>query len=93
MINFFKLENLEIQIIGSKSIRYEVSENCRLSTRNSSDKAIRKFEARYDAQWNHQCLENPIIVPDENHSAVTGPIDRCQRLDGMLSQYCRTVEL
>jgi putative transposase len=51
--------------------------------------AIRHFMAHYHSERNHQGLANRIILPEINHVGSTGPVQRRQRLGGMLNYYYR----
>ena len=51
--------------------------------------AIRHFMAHYHSERNHQGLANRIILPEINHVGDTGPVQRRQRLGGMLNYYYR----
>lgn len=52
-------------------------------------KAIREFVAHYQVERNHQGLGNQLIAPETSLSECQGPIQRCQRLGGMLNYYYR----
>ena len=52
-------------------------------------KAIHEYVAHYHAERNHQGLGNRIISPREGHLSATGPIQKQERLGGMLNYYYR----
>jgi transposase InsO family protein len=52
-------------------------------------KAIREFVAHYHQERNHQGLGNRLIAPETCLSGHGGPIQRRQRLGGMLNYYHR----
>jgi putative transposase len=51
--------------------------------------AIQAFVAHYHTERNHQGLGNRLITPPEGHPETAGPIQRRQRLGGMLNYYYR----
>lgn len=52
-------------------------------------RVIREFMAHYHLERNHQGLGNQLITPDACQAAHRGPIQRRQRLGGMLNYYQR----
>jgi hypothetical protein len=52
--------------------------------------AISNFVAHYHAERNHQGLANRLISPEAGHLGKAGPVQRRQRLGGMLNYYYRT---
>jgi putative transposase len=52
-------------------------------------KAIHEYVAHYHAERNHQGLGNRIISPKEGYLNATGPIQKQERLGGMLNYYYR----
>jgi transposase InsO family protein len=52
-------------------------------------KGIQEFGLHYHSERNHQGLGNRLIVPDEDIANSGGPIQRRQRLGGMLNYYHR----
>ena len=52
--------------------------------------AISNFIAHYHAERNHQGLANRLISSDAGHLGKAGPVQRRQRLGGMLNYYYRT---
>ena len=52
-------------------------------------KAIHEYVAHYHAERNHQGLGNRIISPKEGHLNATGPVQKQERLGGMLNYYYR----
>ena len=51
--------------------------------------AIGNFVPHYHTERNHQGLGNRLILPQAGHVVAAGPIQRCQRLGGMLNYYYR----
>ena len=51
--------------------------------------AVHNFVAHYHRERNHQGLINRLIQPDSDHLINTGPVQRRQRLGGMLNYYYR----
>ena len=45
--------------------------------------------AHYHRERNHQGLNNRLILPDPDHVANTGPVQRQERLGGKLNHYYR----
>jgi transposase InsO family protein len=52
-------------------------------------KVVREFVAHYHLERNHQGLGNRLITPEACQSVHRGPIQRRQRLGGMLNYYHR----
>jgi putative transposase len=52
-------------------------------------KATAEFVAHYHRERNHQGLENRLISPETPDPAATSPIDRRERLGGLLNYYYR----
>jgi transposase InsO family protein len=52
-------------------------------------RVIREFMAHYHWERNHQGLGNRLITPEAGQSENRGPIQRRQRLGGMLNYYYR----
>jgi putative transposase len=52
-------------------------------------KAIHEYVAHYHAERNHQGLGNRIISPREGHLNATVPIQKQERLGGILNYYYR----
>ena len=52
-------------------------------------RVIREFMAHYHLERNHQGLGNRLITPEVDQSENRGPIQRRQRLGGMLNYYHR----
>ena len=57
--------------------------------KGSLRKVIREFVAHYHLERNHQGLGNRLIIPETCPSQCSGPIQRRQRLGGMLNYYHR----
>ena len=51
--------------------------------------AIKNFVAHYHRERNHQGLANRIILPGIGHVESGGPVQRRQRLGGLLNYYYR----
>jgi putative transposase len=51
--------------------------------------AIHEFVVHYHQERNHQGLENRLIIPMESPADTTLPIERRQRLGGLLNYYYR----
>jgi putative transposase len=49
--------------------------------------AFRQFLAHYHSERNHQGLDNRLPRPASVTALPHHPVQRCQRLDGMLSYY------
>ena len=52
-------------------------------------RATREFLAHYHRERNHQGIYNQLIFPDKSAAKSSGPIERRQRLGGMLNYYYR----
>ena len=52
-------------------------------------RAIREFPAHYHRERNHQGLDNRLIFPVPTGADLAAPIERRQRLGGMLNYYYR----
>jgi putative transposase len=53
-------------------------------------KAIHEYVAHHYAEGNHQSSGNRIISPKEGHLNATRPVQKQERLGGMLNYYYRT---
>jgi hypothetical protein len=51
--------------------------------------AIHEFVVHYHQERNHQGLRNRLIVQMESKAETTGPVERRQRLGGLLNYYYR----
>ena len=51
--------------------------------------ATRNFVEHYHTERNHQGLSNRIIRPEAGHLGTSGPLQRRQRMGGMLNYYYR----
>ena len=51
--------------------------------------AIHEFVVHYHQERNHQGLRNRLIVRMETKAETTGPVERRQRLGGLLNYYYR----
>ena len=50
---------------------------------------IRSYLSHYHAERNHQGLDNELIAPELEVCQATGPVNRRERLGGLLSYYDR----
>jgi putative transposase len=73
-----------------RSIKESCLERIILFGEESLRTAISNFVAHYHAERNHQGLANRLISPDAGHLGKAGPVQRRQRLGGMLNYYYRT---
>ena len=72
-----------------RSIKESCLERMILFGEESLRTAISNFVAHYHAERNHQGLANRLISPDAGHLGKAGPVQRRQRLGGMLNYYYR----
>ena len=52
-------------------------------------RAVTEFMAHYHEERNHQSLDNEVIIPLKQIGEGQGPIQRKERLGGMLNYYHR----
>jgi Integrase core domain len=80
-------------VIGAERFVRSIKEEClsRMSFvgRASLQHAIRQFMAHYHAERNHRGFENRLLQPLSATTLPHHPIQRPQRLGGMLSYYHR----
>ena len=55
----------------------------------SLDRALREFGAHYNAERNHQSLDNDLIAPRAPVGSALGRLERRERLGGLLGFYVR----
>ncbi len=55
----------------------------------SLDHALREFSAHYNAERNHQSLDNQLISPRVSVGSAQGRLERRERLGGPLKLYVR----
>jgi putative transposase len=72
-----------------RSIKESCLERLILLGEASLKMAIKNFMAHYHSERNHQGLANRIILPETSHVGNSGPVQRRQRLGGMLNYYYR----
>jgi len=72
-----------------RSIKESCLERMILFGEGSLRKVVREFVAHYHLERNHQGLGNRLITPEACLSVHRGPIQRRQRLGGMLNYYHR----
>ena len=72
-----------------RSIKESCLERVILFGEASVRKATAEFVAHYHRERNHQGLENRLVVPEALAPATTGPIERRERLGGLLNYYYR----
>ena len=51
--------------------------------------AVQNFVVHYHSERNHQGLDNRLIQPEPDHLENAGPIQRRERLGGLLNYYYR----
>jgi transposase InsO family protein len=72
-----------------RTIKESCLERMILFGEGSLRKAIHEFVEHYHYERNHQGLGNRLIVRQESCADSSGPIQRRQRLGGMLNYYYR----
>jgi putative transposase len=72
-----------------RSIRESCLDRMILFGEASLKMAIKNFVAHYHRERNHQGLANRIILPEIVDAGSGGPVQRRQRLGGMLNYYYR----
>ncbi len=72
-----------------RTIKESCLERMILFGEGSLRKAVHEFVAHYHHERNHQGLGNRLIIEDETIVGRDGPIQRRQRLGGMLNYYYR----
>ncbi|MGI9071281.1 MAG: integrase core domain-containing protein [Bryobacteraceae bacterium] len=70
-----------------RTIKESCLERMVLLGETSLRRAVYHFGAHYNRQRNHQGLGNRLIDPQPNHFGITRPIERHQRLGGLLNYY------
>jgi len=72
-----------------RTIKESCLERMILFGEKSLRRAIQEFVVHYRRERNHQGLDNQLIFPETIDSDRSGPIERRQRLGGMLNYYYR----
>jgi putative transposase len=72
-----------------RSIKESCLERMILFGEQSLRTAIHNFVVHYHFERNHQGLENRLITPEPGRVGSTGPVQRPERLGGMLNYYYR----
>ncbi len=72
-----------------RTIKESCLERMILFGEESLRRAIQEFVVHYHRERNHQGLDNQLIFPETIDSDRSGPIQRRQRLGGMLNYYYR----
>ena len=73
-----------------RSIKESCLERLILFGESSLRTAVQTFLAHYHLERNHQGLGNRLIQPDRERLTNTGPVQRRERLGGLLNYYYRT---
>ena len=72
-----------------RTIKESYLERLILFGEQSLRRAIEEFVVHYHHERNHQGLDNELIFPELTATDPFAPIERCQRLGGMLNHYYR----
>ena len=72
-----------------RTIKESCLERMILFGEGSLRRSVGEFLTHYHGERNHQGLDNRLIIPDTTHSSNRGPIQRRERLGGMLNYYYR----
>ena len=72
-----------------KSIKTECLEQFVLFGEDALRHVIREYLAHYHAERNHQGIENVIPFPDGRLGRRDGPVEKAERLGGLLNFYHR----
>src|SRR5258707_9594425 len=72
-----------------RSIKESCLERIILFGEASLRTSIHNFVAHYNTERNHQGLGNRLIIPQTRRLVTAGPIQRHERLGGMLNYYYR----
>ena len=72
-----------------RTIKESCLERMILFGQESLRRAVQEFVAHYHRERNHQGLDNQLIFPETIDSDPSAPIQRRQRLGGMLNYYYR----
>jgi len=70
-----------------RSIKEEALDRMVLMGEASLRYAIRCYLSHYHAEWNHQGLDNQLIAPESEVGRQIGPVQRRERLGGLLNYY------
>jgi transposase InsO family protein len=71
------------------TVRRELTDRMIFVGTASLDRALREFVVHYNAERNHQSLDNDLIAPRAPVGSVLGRLERRERLGGLLSFYVR----
>ena len=72
-----------------RSIKEECLERMIFFGEQSLRRALREYETHYLKERNHQCVDNRLLEPTNVVTFSTAPVQRRERLGGMLSYYHR----
>ena len=72
-----------------RSIKQSCLERLILFGETSLRTAVQNFVVHYHSERNHQGLDNQLIQPEPDHLENAGPIQRRERLGGLLNYYYR----
>lgn len=72
-----------------RTIKESCLERIILFGENSLRTAVQNFVSHYHTERNHQGLANRLISPEAGHLGNAGPVQRRQRLGGMLNYHFR----
>ena len=72
-----------------RSLKSECLDRMIFFGRKSLEKSVREYVEHYHRERNHQGLENELIEPEREDSAVVGTIECRERLGGILKYYHR----
>jgi hypothetical protein len=72
-----------------RTIKESCLERMILFGEESLRRAIQEFVVHYHRERNHQGLDNQLIFPEPTDTDPSAPIERRQRLGGMLNYYYR----
>jgi transposase InsO family protein len=72
-----------------RSIKQSCLERLVLLGETSLRTAVQNFVVHYHSERNHQGLDNRLIQPEPDHLENAGPIQRRERLGGLLNYYYR----
>ena len=78
---------LRVRFVGT--VRRELTDRMIFVGTDSFDRALREFAVHYNAERNHQSLDNDLIAPRAPVGCGHGRLERRERLGGLLSFYVR----
>jgi hypothetical protein len=87
---FWQTTTIENRTVSIKSQHNPVFVHCAMIFfgEDALRKAVYEFVVHYHTERNHQALGNRLIVPVMTED-TTGPVERRQRLGGLLNYYHR----